>query len=187
MEGLVNPKTDDINSLVYLIWKDRPNITVEGIWFIQREHNHFGIESKIKQLDDIINHQLNLLNDISYEDKSNLIDKIKIKQQTLQVLMQKYEVIRNIYFDYDKYYREDLFEFYLNKYKEIPLFHFAERKKFLSIIKEIQELLYQKFIDFCDAYCNIRDDFFEINDYILRIKKFFNFQDKEVQLLFISY
>ena len=39
---------------------------------------------------------------------------------------------------------------------------------------DIQKLLKKKFEDFCKQYYNIRNEFFEINDYLLKIKKLFN-------------
>ena len=41
----------------------------------------------------------------------------------------------------------------------------------------IQLLLKQKFDDFRDSYDNLRNEFFEINNYIIKIKKLLNYDD----------
>lgn len=39
---------------------------------------------------------------------------------------------------------------------------------------EIQILLKDKFDDFCEAYYNIRNEFFKINNYIIKFKQLIN-------------
>ena len=73
---------------------------------------------------------MNKLNDITDENKENYINTIKAKQNDLLKLSTEYRKIENKFFENDKYYRENLFEFYQKKYFNSPLFAFAEKTKF---------------------------------------------------------
>lgn len=73
-----------------------------------------------------------------------------------------------------KFYREELFETYRNKYLSTSFFSFADKKIYLSSMVEIQISLKDKFDDFCEAYYNIRNDFFQINNYIIKFKQLIN-------------
>ena len=83
MEGLINPNQSDLKNNDYCLWLDEPICCVEGIWYIEHEETNFGIENKIQRLDEIINHILEALNNISYDDKPKLIKTLQTKQYLL--------------------------------------------------------------------------------------------------------
>lgn len=178
MEGLTNISQSYIDRIaINIVLIDCPVCYIAGIWFVERESRYFGIEEKIKKLDEIINNVLNKLNDICDENKENYINTIKAKQNDLLKLATEYRKIENKFVENDKYYRKNLFEFYQKKYFNSPLFAFAEKRKYLSVMNDIQYLLKEKFNEYCNDYSHIRDSFFEINNYIIKIKKLYNIQD----------
>lgn len=176
MEGLTNPFHSDVNSFSYCIFKNEPFISVDGVWFIKHEPNKFGIESYIKKLQEIIHNVLNALEKVSYENKDTMINTIKEKDKLLENLLDKYKSIKQKYLENDKYFRKELFAHYSIKYEETPIFYFSESRKYLDIMNEIQSILYSKFKEFYGEFLDIIDSFFTINNYIIKIKKFFNFQ-----------
>ena len=173
MEGLINPKWSDLN-IPYFIWKDYPICCVAGIQFIEEESRIFGIKEKIVQLDGIANNIINSLANISDGNKDNLLTDIKNKKKLLADLLIKYNEIEKKFIEEDKFYREELFETYRNKYLSTSFFSFADKKIYLSSMVEIQISLKDKFDDFCEAYYNIRNDFFQINNYIIKFKQLIN-------------
>ena len=175
MEELTNPFRSNLNSFYY-IHEDKPVISIDGIWFIEHEPSKFWIETKIKKLQEIMHNIYNLLEKVSYEDKDTMNNAIKEKETLLVNLLDKYRAIKQKYMEDDKYYRKILFEHYSIKYHEIPLFSFSESRKYLDIMNEIQLMLYNKFKEFYGEFLDIIKSFFSINNYIIKIKKFFNFQ-----------
>ena len=97
----------------------------------------------------------------------NAIKKPKVVKQEVDSKIEK------SYTEEDKFYRENLFEFYRNKYYYSSIFSFSQRKICMDNMNEIQILLSKKFFQYCDNY-GIRNNFFEINNYIIKIKKLFN-------------
>ena len=178
MEDIINPHWSDINERKFVFFYDAPILTMAGVWFVEGEEHHFGIHKKIEMLDSIIVNIINRLKDDSYENKNYMIEQLKEKQKLLKELLSKFADIKNKYLENDSYYRNKVFEFYRAKYYDTPLLSFFQRNHYMSIMIEIQTLLYKKFRELCRDYVKIRDDFFEINDYIIRIKKFFNFKEK---------
>ena len=83
MEGLINPNQSDLKNNDYCLWLDEPICCVEGICYIEHEETNFGIENKIQRLDEIINHILEALNNISYDGKPKLIKTLQTKQYLL--------------------------------------------------------------------------------------------------------
>lgn len=178
MENIINPRWTDINDIAYIIWDNDTIITMAGIWFIEREKSEFGMEKKIESLDKIIIDITNRLKMISYENKDNIITKLKEKRDLLSVLLNKFTKIKKTYYEYDNYLRYQVFEFYKSKYYSEPLFSFFKRRQYIAIMNEIQLMLKKKFADFCNDYVKIRDEFFDINAYAIKVKRFFNFQDE---------
>lgn len=176
MEGIKDSNNNDIKSLTYIYWEDEPLISVTGIWFVQREDLNFGVEAKIEKLGEIIENVLNALKVVSYDNKEALLDKIRAKQQLLKNLLIKYKEVKAKFIENDKFYRIELFEFYNEKYQEALSSSSPDFKKYISIMNSIQKILFQKFNEFRDEYCDIRNSFFDVNQYIIRIKKMFNFQ-----------
>ena len=103
-----------------------------------------------------------------------IIKIIKQKQDCLKGLSTKYKDIKNKFIENDIYYREKLFEFYRNCYHNASTFAFSEKKKYLSIMNDIQWILKEKFLNFLDDYTIILKEFFEINNYFIKIKKLYN-------------
>ena len=48
MEDITYPYNLDIERIRYVIFPDEIICCVEGIWFINHENNHFGLEPKLK-------------------------------------------------------------------------------------------------------------------------------------------
>ena len=176
MEGLVNPNEYDLNRIKYVLWIDQPLCSVDGIWYVEHEESNFGIEEKIKKLDEIINYILNALNDISYNDKENLVNTLKTKKNLLSDLLKRYQKNKKTFIEFDSYYRENVFQEYKEKYLDAWLFSFSEKKMCLTVTNDIQRRLKERFYDFLYDYFDLRDSFFAINNYILKIKKLFNIE-----------
>ena len=174
MEGLVNPNESDLKNIHYCLWLDDFTCSLEGIHYVEHEEEEFGIEEKIKRLNDIINHILGALDNISYENRENMIEAIKTKQNLLSTLLKRYQDNKKSYIEFDSYYRENLFQVYKRKYLCAPLLDFTQRKTCLSVTNDIQIRLKAKFNDFLFDYFDIRNSFFSINNYILKIKQLFN-------------
>lgn len=178
MEDLINPHWSDINSIIYCFWEDEPFIAIAGLCYVEGEKSNFGIEEKIEKLNAIIVDIISHLKDDSYENKKYIISQLKEKQNLLKDQLTKFKEIKQNYCDNDRYYRDELFNFYKAKYYEEPLLSYFKKKKYIAIMFDIQKILHKKFQDFCREYVKIRDDFFKINTYIIKVKKFFNFPDK---------
>lgn len=175
MEGLVNPNESDLKTINYNIWIDRAICSGEGIWYIEYDERNFGIEGKIAKLNEIIIHILSSLNNIPYDNKENLITTIKTKQDSLAEILKSYQEIKNEFIQFDSYYRKELFNnIYMTKYCEASFFSFAEKKLCLSVMNDIQFQVKKAFDKFLIKYFDLRNKFFDINKYILRIKKLFN-------------
>ena len=176
MEGLINPEWSDLDP-IYIIWKDEPSCATTGIWFVEREYRIFGIKEKIKNLEGIIDKIMNVLKNITYDNKENLFESIQTKKKMLEDLLLQYNKLEKNYIEFDKYYRQTLFKFYSYKYYYSPLFAFKEKRTYLSIMNDIQILIKKEFESFCDNYYIIRNSFFDINNYIIKVKKLFNIQN----------
>ena len=174
MEGLYNPHYSDINQIYYSLYLDSISCTSAGIWYLERESRFFGIKELIRRLGGIINKILFKLDGMLYDTKENMRKILHEKEDLLIELFFQYEEIEKIYTEEDKFYRENLFEFYRNKYYYSSFFSFSERKICMANMNEIQILLRKKFFQYCDKYYRIRNNFFEINNYIIKIKKLFN-------------
>lgn len=172
MEELVNPYWYDLDTN-YPLFLDETICAVHGIFIVEREHLNFDIKGKMKKLDEIIDEVIIKLNNIVYENKDNLLETIKTKKNTLANLLIKYEDLQRNYTEIDKYYRENLFEFYKSKYDNSTIFAFSERKKYLSIMNDIQLLLKKKFDSYLNDYFKLRNSFFEINNYMIKVKILF--------------
>ena len=179
MEDIINPHWSDINERKFVFFYDDTFLAMTGIWFIEGEEYGFDIQKKIEMLDAIIANIINRLKDDTYENKNYIINQLKEKQKLLKELLSQFEEIKHTYLENDNYYRNKVFEFYKAKYYETPLLSFFQRNHYISIMNEIQVLLYKKFKELCQDYVKIRDDFFEINEYVIRIKKFFNLHEKK--------
>ena len=174
MEGLTNPYYSDINKILYPIYDYMTFCSLAGMWHLQRESRFFGIKELIIRLGGIINKILLKLDCIEYENKENIQKILHEKEELLIELFYQYEEIEKNYTENDKYFRENLFEFYKEKYENCSYFSFSKMKFLMETMNDIQELLRQKFFQYCDKYCQIRNNFFEINNYIIKIKKLFN-------------
>ncbi len=176
MDGLINPNQSDLKEIKYDLNMDRADCSIEGIWYVEHEESKFGIEEKIKKLNDIINNILDPLNNISYDDKENLINTIKTKQNLLNQLLKRFQNIKKNFIEFDSYYREILFAEYRRKYCNAPLFDFTEKNLCLSVMNDIQIRLKKRFEDFLFDYFDLRNTFFDINNYILKTKILFNIE-----------
>ena len=175
MEGLKNISQSYIDNIaMHAVWIDFPDCSVGGIWFVEREPVFFGIEDKITKLDEIIKKVLDRMKTLSEDNKDYYINTIKIKQKHLSQLASKYREISKKFIENDAFYRENLFEQYKKKYNNSD---FAERRTCLSVMNGIQILMKEKFTEYCNEYNNIRDSFFEINNFIVKVKKLFNIND----------
>jgi hypothetical protein len=162
---------------MHVIWKDVTECSVWGIWFVEREPMFFGIEDKISKLDEIIKKVLDRIKTLSEDNKDYFINTIKIKQNHLAELASKYREISKKFIENDAFYREYLFELYKKKYNNSHLLDFAERRTCLNVMNGIQILMKEKFTEYCNEYNNIRDSFFGINNFIIKVKKLFNIKD----------
>lgn len=175
MEGLVNPKESDLKKIHYIIWKDEPICSGEGLWYIEYDERNFGIEAKITKLNEIMTSVLSALNNISDDNKENLINTIKTKQDLLADILKSYKEIKNDFIQFDSYYRKQLFDnTYKIKYWEASFFSFAEKNLCMSIMNDIQIQLKKAFEKFLFKYFDLRNNFFNINNYIIKIIKLFN-------------
>ena len=172
MEGIVNPYWSDLVT-DYPLFLGETMCGFHGIYIVKTEHLNFNIKEKIQKLDEIIDKIITKLNNISYENKDNLLETIKSKKNMLPNLIIKFEEIQKNYKEIDKYYREQLFEFYKEKYDDCSIFAFLEKKKYLSIMDDIQFLLKDKFDSYLNDYFKLRNSFFEINNYIIKVKILF--------------
>lgn len=178
MEGLKNISQSYIDNIaMHVIWIDATECCNGGMWFVEREPRHFGIEDKITKLDEIIKKVLDRIKTLSEDNKDYFINTIKIKQNHLATLASKYREISKKFIENDSFYREYLFELYKKKYNNYHLLDFAERRTCLSVMNGIQILMKEKFTEYCNEYNNIRDSFFEINNFIIKVKKLFNIKD----------
>ena len=176
MENLVNPTRSELYE-PYYIYTDKPICDVAGIWFVEREPRFFGLEEKISKLTGIIDDIKIALNDIVYEDKENLQETLTTKKNLLGDILSRYKKIEKQYIEDDDYFREKLFSFYCYKYYITSIFAISERRMYLSCMLNIQRLLKHKFDNFRDGYDNLRNEFFQINNYIIKIKKLLNYDD----------
>ncbi len=175
MEDLVNPFDSDIKNKIYYTYNDGENFSNDGIWFIEHEHRNFNIKDKINKLDAIIANLLIKIYDTpNQENRENIIKMIKGKKSNLADLLKQYNDLEKNYIEFDKYHRENLFEYYKNKYQSTWFFDFAEKKMFLSINKDIEIIIRDKFDEFCKEYIKIRNSFFKINNYIIKLKKLYD-------------
>jgi hypothetical protein len=172
MEDLINKK--GIDKLCLEIYTEDPFCSITGICFIQDEDTYFGIEQRVEQLDKIIDVILLRLNEIEDSSKENIIKIIHEKKNQLNEIRVKFREAKKQYLENDKYYRKELFEFYLRKYQFADIFAFAEKKKYMAIMIEVQKILNAKFIEFRDEYVNLINSLCKINNYILKIKNLFN-------------
>lgn len=175
MEDLINPYWSDILEEKYYFFTDQRFLSCQGIEFVEEENKHFDLEGKVNSLNKKIDEILECINKSTFDNKNEYIKAINIKKDDLQKLLLKYEDIKQSFVQSDKLYRIDLFQFYNSKYDNTALFSFSERRKYLDIMNEIQHLLYNKFVEFYTEYYNIRNSFFVINSYMIKIKKLFNF------------
>ena len=168
---------------MHVIWKDVTEWSVGGIWFVEREPMFFGIEDKDTKLDEIIKKVLDRIKTLSEDNKDYFINTINLAK-----LASKYTEISRNFFENDAFYREYLFELYNKKYNNSHLLDFAERRTCLSVINGIQILMKEKCTEFCNEYNNIRDSFFGINNFIVKVKKLFNINDlnkKKFQIIIV--
>ena len=175
MEGLVDPYTTDFESLIYYIYEDEARCSISGIWYVEREQYNFNIRDKINKLDEIVDNLLNKINkEQKQENPENQIKMLEDKKNELADLLKQYNEIEKNYIEFDKYQREQLFEFYKNKYEDTWIFEFAKRKMYLNIMLDIQIIIKNKFHEFFDNYKKIRESFFRINNYIIKFKKLYS-------------
>ncbi len=179
MEDLVNPYDSDIKNRRYTIFNDGDHCSIDGIWFVETESQswRFNLKDKINKLDTIINNFLNKLDDDpEQENRENLIKMLKEKKCMLADLLTQFNNIEKDYIEFDKYHREELFQFYRDKYQYAWIFDFTEKSMYLSIMKNIEIIIRDKFNEFCKTYLKIRETFFKINTYIIKLKKLYNVQ-----------
>lgn len=148
MEGLKNISQSYIDNIaMHVIWIDATECCNGGMWFVEREPRHFGIEDKITKLDEIIKKVLDRIKTLSEDNKDYFINTIKIKQNHLATLASKYREISKKFIENDSFYREYLFELYKKKYNNSHLLDFAERRTCLSVMNGIQILMKEKFTE----------------------------------------
>ena len=174
MEGLSNPYRSDINKILYPLYLGWTWCTAIGIWYLEREARFFGIKELIIKLGGIINKILLKLDSMAYENKDNMKKTLQEKEELLIELFFQFEEIEKNYTADDKFYRENLFAFYKEKYADLSIFSFSEKKLLMDAMNEIQTKLRNNFFLNCEKYYQIRNKFFEINNYIIKIKKLFN-------------
>ena len=75
----------------------------------------------------------------------------------------------------DEFYRS-LINTYRKAY-ENTFFDSSQKKKYIEIGIDIQELLKNEFLQFFQEYNKIRSTFIDINKYIFNIKKMFDLDD----------
>ena len=174
MEGLSNPYYSDIKEIYYPLNLNKAFCSSAGIWYLEREARFFGIKEIIIKLGGIINKLLFKL-DSMVEENKEITKKLKQKKEELLIeLIFQFEEIEKKYTEEDKYFREDLFEFYAIKYRNLSIFSFLEKKVLMDAMNEIQTQLRKTFFLYVDKYYQIRNNFFEINNYIIKVKRLFN-------------
>ena len=177
MEGLIDPYNFEFEQISYIIYKDEARCSIKGIWFVEREPYNFNIKEKINKLNEIIDNFLNkLINEPNQETKKNHIKMLEEKKSILTDLLNQYNELENNYIEFDKYNREQLFEFYKMEYERTWIFEFAKRKMYMAIMLNIQMIIKNKFNEFFNTYKKIRESFFRINNFIINIKKLYNTQ-----------
>ena len=145
MEGLKNPYYSDINQILYPIYSYEANCCLAEMWHLQRESRFFGIKELIIRLGGIINKILLKLDCIEYENKENMKKILHEKEELLIELFFQYEEIEKNYTEDDKFFRENLFEFYKKKYDNCSYFSFSEMKFLMDTMNDIQIQLRKKF------------------------------------------
>ena len=176
MEGITNPYSSDLE-VDFLIYTEEIFCSSSGSRFIRFEHRGFDLETKIKELDSIIISVLKKMQDIKYDNKKDIVNNINIKHNLLKNLLKKFKEIKQRYNEYDEYY-QNLIETYGKEYNNISIFDFCQRRKYIELSIHVQKLLVDKFSEFCNDYYIIRNEFFESNNYIIKIKKLFNIELK---------
>ena len=117
------------------------------------------------------------IKNISYENKESLVENMNKKKALLENLLHKYKELEKDYIQTDNYYRENLFQFYYNKYENTSFFSFNEKRFLLSVMNDIQIVLKKKFDDLLYDYFNLRNIFFDINNYVIKVRKLFQNED----------
>ncbi len=103
---------------------------------------------------------LSALNNISDDNKENLINTIKTKQDLLAEILKSYKEIKNDFVQFDSYYRKQLFDnTYKIKYWEASFFSFAEKNLCMSVMNDIQIQLKKAFEKFLFKYFDLRNYF----------------------------
>ena len=172
MEDIENPYWTDLNKVQQNVFWNWKITDTGGKDFVLNEHKNFDLAGKIVKLDTIIDDILNKLKKEKYEYMDELVNKIKENKKLLKELLVKYNEIKEKYLQFDKFYNE-LFDFHLDRFiaKGIG----DQRTRFTAIMNNIQIIMRDKFFDFRQRYFAIRNSFFDINQYIIKIKKMFNF------------
>ena len=177
MEDLINPLDSDIKNIRYITYNNGERCSIKGIWFVETEHRRFNIKDKINKLDAIIaNLLIKIFETPNQENRDYIIKMMKEKKNILASLLSQYNDLENNYIAFDKYHRENLFQFYKNKYQSAWFFDIVEKRMYLSIIINIETMIRNKFDEFCKEYVKIRNSFFEINNYIIKLKKLYKIQ-----------
>ena len=101
-----------------------------------------------------------------------MINNITEKKKHLKNLLDNYNDAKEKYLQYDEFY-SNLFCSYLLRYADV--YFMGEEARFTAIMNNIQTLLRDKFFDFSQSYFTIRNSFFEANNYIIKVRKLFNF------------
>ena len=172
MEDIENPYLIDLNKVQQNVFWNWKIINTGRKEFVLNEHKNFDLAWKIVKLDTTIDDILNKLKKQKYEFIDELVNKIKENKKLLKELLVKYNEIKEKYLQFDKFYN-DLFDFRLDIFiaKGIG----DELTRFTAIMNNIQIIMRDKFFDFRQRYFAIRNSFFDINQYIIKIKKMFNF------------
>ena len=165
MEGLSNPYYSDIKEIYYPLNLNKAFCSSAGIWYLEREARFFGIKEIIIKLGGIINKLLFKLDSMVEENKEITKKLLQEKEELLIELIFQFEEIEKKYTEEDKYFREDLFEFYAIKYRNLSIFSFLEKKVLMDAMNEIQTQLRKTFFLYVDKYYQIRNNFFEINNH----------------------
>ena len=128
MEGISNPYYSDLKQIYYPLEIDSAFCTCIGIWYVEREARFFGIKELIIRLGGIINKLLFKLDNMVYENKENMKKILQEKEESLIELYTQFEEIEKNFTEDDKFFRENLFEFYRRKYYNLSIFSFSEKK-----------------------------------------------------------
>ena len=159
MEGLSNPYYSDIKEIYYPLNLNKAFCSSAGIWYLEREARFFGIKEIIIKLGGIINKLLFKLDSMVEENKEITKKLLQEKEELLIELIFQFEEIEKKYTEEDKYFREDLFEFYAIKYRNLSIFSFLEKKVLMDAMNEIQTQLRKTFFLYVDKYYQIRNNF----------------------------